>query len=133
LRGKQHAVGQLVAVSLSIPQNVHPASRRIRRLGRAWERKGGTTFHFVKDGIESALARAAAGSKDTRISGGAGLIRQYLNAGLVDEFQIHYAPVILSDGLRLVEGVDKGRVSVRIAETVVSPHCTHVRYEMQGE
>jgi dihydrofolate reductase len=61
------------------------------------------------------------------------VIRQYLNAGLVDEFQIHYAPVILSDGLRLFERVDKRRVSVRIAETVVSPHCTHVQYEMQRE
>src|SRR5512147_162590 len=53
-----------------------------------WERPGGTTFHFVNHGIESALerARAAAGGKDIRISGGANVIRQYLDAGLIDEF-----------------------------------------------
>jgi dihydrofolate reductase len=62
-----------------------------------WQRKGGTTFHFVNGGIESALrhAREAAGQKDIRISGGAQTIQQYLNAGFVDEFSIHCAPLFL--------------------------------------
>ncbi|MBE1491229.1 dihydrofolate reductase family protein [Plantactinospora soyae] len=70
-----------------------------------WIRKGGTTFTFVTDGIGSALAqaRAAAGDKDVRISGGANLIRQYLAAGLVDEFDIDLAPVLLGGGIRLFD------------------------------
>src|SRR5229473_8345313 len=77
-----------------------------REVRTPWERKGGTTFHFVNDGIESALrqARDVARGKDIRIAGGAHLVRQYLNAGLVDEFSIALAPVFLGDGLRLFDG-----------------------------
>ncbi len=98
-----------------------------------WERKGGTTFHFVNDGIESALehARSAAKSKDIRISGGADVIRQYLNAGMIDEFQIHYAPVIVGEGVRLFDGVDKGRFSIELVHATHSTHVTHVRYAVQ--
>jgi dihydrofolate reductase len=62
---------------------------------KPWVRLGGTTFHFVNDGIESALghARKTVGNRDIRIAGGANVIQQYLNAGLVDEFTIHYSPV----------------------------------------
>jgi dihydrofolate reductase len=69
---------------------------------------GGTTFHFVNDGIESALdqARAAAGDRDVRIAGGGATILQYLNAGLVDEFTIALSPVLFGSGIRLFEGVD---------------------------
>jgi len=72
-----------------------------------WPRKGGTTFYFVTDGIESALAQAeaAAGGKDVRISGGAETIRQYLKAGLVEEITLHVAPVLLGSGARLLEGL----------------------------
>src|SRR5690348_5615841 len=61
-----------------------------------WERPGGTTFYFVNDGIESALqqAREAAGQRDVRIAGGADVIRQYLSAGLVDEFSLAVSPVL---------------------------------------
>src|SRR3954469_4358021 len=74
-----------------------------------WERAGGTTFHFVNDGIESALrqAREVAGGKDIRIAGGAHAIVQYLNAGLVDEFSIALAPVFFGEGVRLFEGIDR--------------------------
>jgi dihydrofolate reductase len=95
-----------------------------------WPRKGGTTFYFVNDGIESALrqARNAAGDKDVRISGGADTIRQYVNAGHVNEIWIHLAPVLLGEGLRLFDGIDKSKVFVDVSEMVPSPHVTHVRY-----
>ena len=95
-----------------------------------WERPGGTTFHFVNDGIESALARArdAAGDRDVRIAGGAETIRQYLNAGLVDEFSIALAPVVLGAGLRLFDGVDAERIGLEIAGAVDSPMVTHLIY-----
>ena len=68
-------------------------------------KQGGTTFTFVTDGIESALeqARAAAGDKDVAVAGGANVAQQYLKAGLLDELQIHVAPVLLGDGVRLFE------------------------------
>ncbi|MEA2419331.1 MAG: hypothetical protein QOE60_1537, partial [Thermoleophilaceae bacterium] len=69
--------------------------------------EGGTTFHFVTDGIESALeqARAAAGDGDVQIGGGADVIQQYLKAGVVDEFEVHIAPVFLGGGVRLFDGL----------------------------
>jgi len=68
--------------------------------------KGGTTFTFVTDGIESALeqAQAAAGDGDIRLAGGADVVRQYLRAGLVDRLQLHVAPVLFGQGTRLFEG-----------------------------
>jgi dihydrofolate reductase len=98
-----------------------------------WPRKGGTTFHFVTDGIESALqqAREAAGHKDVRIAGGADTIRQYVNAGQVNEIWIHLAPVLLGQGLRLFDGIEKSKVFIDVAEMVHSPHATHVRYTVR--
>ena len=95
-----------------------------------WERPGGTTFYFVNDGIESALtqARQSAGDRDIRIAGGADAIVQYLNAGLVNEFSIALAPVILGAGTRLLDGVDRSRVAIEIAEAIHSPLVTHLRY-----
>jgi dihydrofolate reductase len=70
-----------------------------------WERPGGTTFHFVNDGIEAALdqAREAAGDRDVRIAGGGETILAYVNAGLIDEFSIALPPVLLGSGIRLFE------------------------------
>jgi len=95
-----------------------------------WERPGGTTFHFVNDGIESALrqAREVAGGKDIRIAGGAHVILQYLNAGLVDEFSIALAPVFFGEGIRLFDGIDRRKVALEIAEAIHSPLVTHLRY-----
>jgi dihydrofolate reductase len=95
-----------------------------------WERPGGTTFHFVNDGIESALrqAREVAGDKDIRIAGGAHAIVQYLNAGLVDEFAIALAPVFFGEGVRLFDGIDRRKVSPEIVEAIHSPLVTHLRY-----
>ena len=95
-----------------------------------WERPGGTTFYFVNDGIESALklARAAADGRDIRIAGGADVIRQYLNTGLVDEFSIALAPVVYGAGIRLFEGADRSRIRLEIGEAIHSPMVTHLRY-----
>ncbi len=73
---------------------------------RETEAKSDTTFHFVTDGIESALdqARSAAGDKDIRLAGGADVAQQYLKAGLLDRLQLHLVPVMLGGGARLFEG-----------------------------
>jgi dihydrofolate reductase len=98
-----------------------------------WERPGGTTFHFVNDGIESALeqAHAAAGDTDIRIAGGANVIRQYLDAGLVDEFAIELAPVLLGGGTALFDGLDTNLVALQIDEVIDSPRVTHLRYAVR--
>ena len=95
-----------------------------------WERPGGTTFYFVNDGIESALrqARAAAGERDIRLAGGANLILEYLNAGLVDEFSLAVSPVFFGEGTRLFEGIDQSKNELVIVEALHSPHTTHLRY-----
>lgn len=98
---------------------------------KPWVRPGGTTFHFVNDGIESALgeARKAAGNRDIRIAGGANVIQQYLNAGLVDEFTIHYSPVFFGGGKQLFSGI-RNTVNVKIKEAVASNEVTHVTFEV---
>jgi dihydrofolate reductase len=98
-----------------------------------WERKGGTTFHFVNDGIETALRRAreAAGDKDVRISGGGATVLQVLNAGLVDELLLSLAPTFLGGGVRLFEGIDKNAVDVSIMGVASSPQVTHLRYALK--
>ena len=92
--------------------------------------EGGTTFHFVTDGIESALeqARAAAGDQDVKIIGGANVIQQYLAAGLLDELQLHIAPVVLGAGERLLENV--GDPTLEPSDVVASPAATHVKYRV---
>lgn len=96
-----------------------------------WERKGGTTFYFVNDGIEKALqlAKNAAGNKDVRISGGAQTIQQYLDAGLIDEFILHQAPVLLGSGLHLFENLDMDRIHVAPVDSINTPQVTHIRYK----
>jgi dihydrofolate reductase len=98
-----------------------------------WERKGGTTFYFVNDGIEEALRRAreVAGGKDIRISGGADIVRQYLNAGLVDELMLSVAPTFLGNGLRLFDGIDANAIGLEIIEAIPSPQVTHLRYAVK--
>ena len=98
-----------------------------------WERPGGTTFHFVNDGIEAALgkAREAAGARDVRIAGGGETILQYLNAGLVDEFSIALSPVLFGDGVRLFEGVDAARIALEPIRTEPSQRVTHLTYAVR--
>lgn len=97
-----------------------------------WVRKGGTTFYFVTDGIDSALsqARAAAGDKDVRIGGGADTIQQYLAAGLVDELTLHIAPVMLGAGLRLFDKLGPGQLAVEQLQVSSSPLATHISYKV---
>lgn len=97
---------------------------------KPWERPGGTVFHFVNDGIESALkqARSVAGGKDIRIGGGGATILQYLRAGLVDEMHLALAPVFLGSGIRLFDRVDPQKLSLTITEALHSPRVTHLRY-----
>ena len=94
------------------------------------EMEGGTTFHFVTDGIEAALerARAAAGDEDVHIAGGASAVQQYLRAGLLDELWLHIAPITLGAGERLLD--DVGDVAFEPFEVVASPKATHVRYRV---
>ncbi|GAB3799781.1 dihydrofolate reductase family protein [Micromonospora zhanjiangensis] len=98
-----------------------------------WERPGGTTFHFVNDGIHSALdqARAAAGDRDVRIAGGAETIIEYVNAGLVDEFTIALAPVLFGSGIRLFENVDADRIALEPVRSEPSPRVTHLTYAVR--
>ena len=98
-----------------------------------WVQKGSTTFYFVNDGIESALeqARANANGKDIRINGGGEIIRQYLNAGLIDEFTIHIAPIILGRGIRLFDDIDRNTVKVEIVEADTSDLATHITYAVK--
>jgi dihydrofolate reductase len=95
-----------------------------------WERPGGTTFHFVNDGIGAALdaARVAAGDRDVRIAGGAATIVEYLDAGLVDEFSLAVSPVLFGGGIRLFEGVDAGRVTVEQVRAEPTQRVTHLTY-----
>jgi dihydrofolate reductase len=91
--------------------------------------EGGTSFTFVTDGIESALeqARRAAGGKDVALAGGARAAQQYLSAGLVDEMQLHLAPMLLGGGARLFDGVGDLHGLV-LVETVAAPNVVHLRF-----
>lgn len=97
-----------------------------------WIQKGTTTFYFINDGIESALekARESAQGKDIRIQGGANTIQQFLNAGLVDEFFIHIAPVFLGSGIRLFDGINEDKYDIEITEVIPSDLTTHLRYNL---
>ena len=90
--------------------------------------EGGTTFHFVTDGIESALARArdAAGGHDIRLGGGVATIRQYLQAGLVDSMHVAISPVLLGAGKSLLAGLDMPALGYRVTEHVPTASVTHV-------
>jgi len=95
-----------------------------------WVRPGGTTFYFVNDGPESALeqARASAGSRDIRIAGGANVIQQYLNLGVIDELEIALAPVVFGGGRRLFENLREPAPRFRIDKVLDGPAATHLRY-----
>jgi dihydrofolate reductase len=94
-------------------------------------KEGGTTFNFVTNGVASALkqAKAAAGGKDVLIAGGANVIQQFLNAGFIDEIQIHVVPILLSGGTRLLDKLDP---KLRLEKTSVidSPAVTHLKFRV---
>lgn len=91
---------------------------------------GGTVFHFVTDGVESAVrqAQAVAREQDVLIAGGPNVLQQCLQAGLLDELQINLVPVLLGDGTRLLDGIAPGELEIiRVAE---SPVVTHIKYRV---
>jgi dihydrofolate reductase len=98
-----------------------------------WEREGGTVFYFVNEPVEAVLERAkrVAGTKDIRISGGADVIRQYLNAGLIDEMSVHIAPLMIGKGIKLFENVHHDQIALDITDVIHSPCVTHVTYNVR--
>jgi dihydrofolate reductase len=89
---------------------------------------GGTTFHFVTGGIHEALERAteAANGKDVRLGGGVSTIRQYLQAGLIDELHLAYSPVLLGTGEDLLQGINLPELGFKVTEHVPTPAATHI-------
>jgi dihydrofolate reductase len=96
------------------------------------EMQGGTTFHFISDGIESALTQAkdAARGLDVWLAGGASVVNQYLAARLVDEVDVSIAPLILGAGARLFQGLDRGTLKLKQVRAVDAPGVTHIKYEV---
>ena len=94
--------------------------------------QGGTTFTFVTEGIGAALeeARAAAEDKDVFVGGGASVVQQYLEAGLLDELQINVAPVLLGGGTRLFDAPDGPQPALEIIRVVEAPAVTHLKYRV---
>ena len=92
------------------------------------EMRGGTTFHFVTNGIHAALdaAKKAAGDRDVRIGGGVNTIRQFLQAGLVDEVHLALSPTLLGQGESLLSDIDLMALGFRCSEHVASPSAMHV-------
>ena len=100
------------------------------RSRRPVEMQGGTTFHFVTDGIESALAKAreAAGERSVAVAGGASTVNQYLAIGAIDELRLHVAPLVFGKGERLFEGV--GDITLVPVEATGTELVTHLTYRV---
>jgi dihydrofolate reductase len=98
------------------------------------EMQGGTTFHFVTDGIEAVLAQAkeAANGKDVRIGGGVSTIRQFLRAGLIDEMHLALSPVLLGKGEKLLEGIDLVNLGFGQPKVVAGENATHFVIEKKA-
>jgi dihydrofolate reductase len=96
------------------------------------EMEGGTTYHFVTEGIESALERAreAAGGKDVMLWGGAQVAQQYMGAGLLDELELHVVPVLLGRGARLFDNLGDADVRLEQVRAVAAPGVAHLKYRV---
>ena len=96
------------------------------------ELKGGTTFHFVTDGIESALeqAREAAAGKNVSLGGGANVAQQYLAAGFIDELQISVVPLLLGGGARLFDNIGDADVELEQMRVIEAPGVAHLKYRV---
>ncbi len=100
---------------------------------RASVEVGATTFHFVTDGVEAAVARArdAAGTRNVAVAGGASTVNQCLAAGLVDQLHLHVVPITLGEGERLFDGVPP--LDLEPVQVVGSPGVTHVKYRVRRQ
>ncbi len=109
----------------------HPVFVLTHHARESLEMDGGTTFHFVTDGIEAALERAteAAGEKDVSLGGGASAARQYLVAGLVNEMELHVVPLFLGAGEQLFDGVGAD-LKLKQVRAIEAPGVTHVKYRV---
>jgi dihydrofolate reductase len=98
------------------------------------EMKGDTTFHFVTDGIESALeqAKEAAGGRDVSLGGSANVAQQYLAAGLIDEMEISVVPLFLGAGTRLFDNLGDAKLELVQVRVVEAPGITHLKYRVGG-
>lgn len=98
------------------------------------EMSGGTIFHFVADGIHTALERAAdaANGQDVRLGGGVATIRQYLRAGLIDEMHLAMSPILLGSGECLMQGLDMPKLGYRCTKQVATASATHFVITKQG-
>jgi dihydrofolate reductase len=109
------------------PPYHHPVFVLTHHAHNPIEMEGGTTFFFVTDGIESALAQAfdAAGGQDVRLGGGVSTVQQYVRAGLLDELHVPVVPVLLGSGERLFDGLDDAFDSYKCTELVTSGSVAH--------
>jgi dihydrofolate reductase len=112
------------------PPYHHPVFVLTNHAREPLEMEGGTTFHFVTDGIESALGQAqeAAGGKNVSLGGGASTVQEYLAAGLVDELLLSLVPVFLGSGTRLFDNLSADVARPQQVEVVEAPGVTHLRY-----
>jgi dihydrofolate reductase len=99
------------------------------------EMRGGTTYHFVTDGIESALeqARRAAGGKDVMVWGGGDVVRQYLAAGLLDELELHVVPMLLGGGSRPLDGLGDAGIRLEQVRAVQGQDVAHLKYRISRQ
>jgi dihydrofolate reductase len=114
------------------PPYHHPVFVLTRHGREPLEMQGGTTFHFVTEGIEAALAQAteAAAAKDVSLGGGAATVQQYLAAGLLDDMTISLVPVFLGRGERLFEALGDDPPKLEQVEAIEAPGVTHIRYHV---
>jgi dihydrofolate reductase len=114
------------------PPYHHPVFVLTHHPREALEMEGGTTFHFITDGIDSALRQAkdAAGELDVWLAGGGSVVNQYLAAGLVDELDVSIAPLVLGAGARPFEGLDRGAIKLTQVRAVDAPGVTHIKYDV---
>jgi dihydrofolate reductase len=96
------------------------------------EMQGGTTFHFITDGLAATLdsAKEAAEGKDVWLTGGAAVAQQYLREGLLDELDISVAPVLLGDGERLFANLDGAEIELEQVRAIEAPGVTHIKYRV---
>ena len=110
----------------------HPVFVLTHHPREALTKQGGTSFTFVTEGAESAVeqAKVAAGDKQVAIGGGATAIREAISAGVVDELEIHLVPVLLGDGVRLLDGLGDQGIELHKARVVDGPAATHLRFRV---